>query len=735
MTAKSGGAEDSFAFLSGDTLRLFFSAYSSSGLTTNAVFRDVSAWYHIVLAVDTTQATASNRVKMYVNGVQQTFTGSDYPSQNATPFFNTALEHFIGRYANQFMPTGNFNGYMADINFIDGQQLAASSFGETDADTGVWKPKAYSGSYGTNGFYLKFADNSGTTSTTLGKDSSGNSNNWTPNNFSVTAGAGNDSLVDSPTPYGTDTGAGGEVRGNYCTWNFLDKNGYFTLTNGNLNAGTTFSNWVGIRATFGVSTGKWYWEILVNGSTATRYTMVGIIDAAGSLDSYIGAAAKGYGYNALNGQKYNNATAASYGSSFTAGDVIGIALDMDNGTLVFYKNGVSQGTAYSSLSGTYFPATSNYADFGTSDVDANFGQRPFAYTAPSGFKALCTTNLPTPTIGATATTRADDYFNTVLYTGNTPSTNVITGVGFAPDFVWVKSRTVAESHNLVDKVRGNNLRLKSNETAAEASATFTLDSDGFTVGANSESNTGSMVGWAWKGNGAGSSNTQGTITSTVSANTTAGFSVVTYTGNATAGATVGHGLGATPSMIIVKDRVATSGAREWIVYHSSLGNTQALYLNTTGTAYTGTNLWNNTSPTSTVFTVGNSSEGTNGSGNAMVAYCFAPVAGYSAFGSYTGNASTDGPFIYTGFRPKYVMTKRTGQTSNWTVHDTVRSPYNVTNAALFPNLTVGDNTGPWFDIVSNGFKIRSDGSDTNSSTATYIYAAFAENPFKYSLAR
>jgi hypothetical protein len=633
------------------------------------------------------------------------------------------------------MPTGNFNGYMADINFIDGQQLAASSFGETDADTGVWKPKAYSGSYGTNGFYLKFADNSGTTSTTLGKDSSGNSNNWTPNNFSVTAGAGNDSLVDSPTPYGTDTGAGGEVRGNYCTWNFLDKNGYFTLTNGNLNAGTTFSNWVGIRATFGVSTGKWYWEILVNGSTATRYTMVGIIDAAGSLDSYIGAAAKGYGYNALNGQKYNNATAASYGSSFTAGDVIGIALDMDNGTLVFYKNGVSQGTAYSSLSGTYFPATSNYADFGTSDVDANFGQRPFAYTAPSGFKALCTTNLPTPTIGATATTRADDYFNTVLYTGNTPSTNVITGVGFAPDFVWVKSRTVAESHNLVDKVRGNNLRLKSNETAAEASATFTLDSDGFTVGANSESNTGSMVGWAWKGNGAGSSNTQGTITSTVSANTTAGFSVVTYTGNATAGATVGHGLGATPSMIIVKDRVATSGAREWIVYHSSLGNTQALYLNTTGTAYTGTNLWNNTSPTSTVFTVGNSSEGTNGSGNAMVAYCFAPVAGYSAFGSYTGNASTDGPFIYTGFRPKYVMTKRTGQTSNWTVHDTVRSPYNVTNAALFPNLTVGDNTGPWFDIVSNGFKIRSDGSDTNSSTATYIYAAFAENPFKYSLAR
>jgi hypothetical protein len=317
----------------------------------------------------------------------------------------------------------------------------------------------------------------------------------------------------------------------------------------------------------------------------------------------------------------------------------------------------------------------------------------------------------------------------VLYTGNTPSTNAITGVGFAPDLVWVKSRTVAESHNLVDKVRGNNLRLKSNETTAEASATFTLDSDGFTVGANSESNTGSMVGWAWKANGAGSSNTQGTITSTVSANTTAGFSIVTYTA-AGANSTVGHGLGVAPSMIILKRRDSTGG---WATYHTSIGNTKYLVLNATDAATTEATYWNNTSPTSTVFSLG--SIWPNNA--TYVAYCFAPVAGYSAFGSYTGNGSSDGPMVYTGFRPAFVIVKCTNAAGNsWVIEDDQRPAYNPADY-LLANSSGAEGSGATypFDILSNGFKLRNTVQAWNGSGDSYIYMAFADSPFKYSLAR
>ena len=251
----------------GDDNTFRVNAYSLSWRTTTAVYRDVSAWYHFVVVFDTTQATAANRVKVYVNGQEVTAFGtSNNPTQNTDYAINQNIQHTIGRY--DLGGGGNyFNGYLTDINFIDGQALTPSSFGETDSDTGVWTPKAYTGSYGTNGFYLKFADNSGTTSTTLGKDSSGNGNNWTPNNFSVTAGAGNDSLVDTPTSYGTDTGAGGEVRGNYCTLNPLDKSQYVGApTNGNLDV-LNSGNFVEDRfvGTVAVNSGKWYFETTITG--------------------------------------------------------------------------------------------------------------------------------------------------------------------------------------------------------------------------------------------------------------------------------------------------------------------------------------------------------------------------------------------------------------------------------------------------------------------------------------
>jgi hypothetical protein len=762
MTAKSGGNEDSFAFLSGDTLRLFFSAYSSSGLTTNAVFRDVSAWYHIVLAVDTTQATASNRVKMYVNGVEQTFTGSNYPSQNATPFFNTALQHFIGRYANQPMPAGNFNGYMTEINFIDGQALTPSSFGQTNSATGVWEPKAYSGSYGTNGFYLKFADNSGTTSTTLGKDSSGNSNNWTPNGFLLTPPKDNDSLVDSPTQYGTDTGAGGEVRGNYATLSAIassfgfSSSGTPTISNGNLTAVSSAQNQHQFTAPFGLSSGKWYWEITLNSTpTELEIGVTGEPFTDNNSPFATGEGAKSwtaFPYGA-SGQVYNNNVAASgtFIASAVSGDVLRIAVDMDNGKIFWGKNGTwtnsadpaaGTGFSHSNLSGTVVPAFGQSGNGYSYNFDVNFGQRPFAYTAPSGFKALCTTNLPTPTIGATATTRADDYFNAVLYTGDGTSNRAITGVGFSPDLVWFKSRNNAYRPVLLDSVRGGTKILYSDGSEAEITSSggiTSFDSDGFTVSpdttnANSlNTNTATIVAWNWRGSDSSAvSNTQGTITSTVSANTTAGFSIVTYTGTGSA-ATVGHGLGATPSMIILKNRGAAHG---WPIYHTTLGADAYLYLNRTDASATYGGIWNG-GPTSTIFGLPAVFDQWNANGNTYVAYCFAPIAGFSAFGSYTGNGSTDGPFIYTGFRPRYLLQKGSDVLRGWNIWDTARSPYNVVDSLIQANSSGAESTGGYnsFDLLSNGFKVRSADANWNNSGSPYIFMAFAENPFKYSLAR
>ena len=729
---------------------------------TVALFRDVSAWYHVVFSVDTTQATAANRIRIYVNGIQQatTQTYGQIP-QNENTFVNTTNAHNIGR--NTDSTTQHFNGYMTEINFIDGQQLTPSSFGETDADTGVWKPKAYSGSYGTNGFYLKFADNSDTTSTTLGKDSSGNSNNWTPNNFYVGPGstnaekAGIDSLVDSPTQYGTDTGAGGEVRGNYCTLNPLNRAANGTMSDGNLQVSDTSSAAADTSTgTISMKSGKYYFEF--TRTSANNASYYGIIRE----DKYISGQAVGmnsgdYGYNLeTGGTLYSNGSStSSWITAISANDVGMVAYDADTGKVWFGRNGTWGGSG-NPASGTNAAATVNsfstfgylpwlrvIGDAGTETSVVNFGQRPFAYTAPSGFKALCTTNLPTPTIGATATTQADNYFNVVARTFTGASAS-ITGLGFNPDFLWFKRRNSAASHSLFDKVRGNTKRLLSNGTNAEITTTSdeltSFDSDGFTVGADTGSisvngaNGDTGVVWCWRGNGAGSSNTQGTITSTVSANTTAGFSIVTYTGNGVVGATRGHGLGVAPNMIFVKGR---GNDDNWHVYHSAAGNTGGLFLNKTDAFVTSSFFWNDTSPTSTVFTT-SSGASNNSNGVTYVAYCFAAVAGYSAFGSYTGNGSTDGPFIYTGFRPKYVLIKPSSAADSWQVEDAARSPFNVVNDQLWPNLSDAeqvDSTTRQTDFLSNGFKIRGTNTGVNGNGTTYVYACFAESPFKYSLAR
>ena len=320
-----------------------------------------------------------------------------------------------------------------------------------------------------------------------------------------------------------------------------------------------------------------------------------------------------------------------------------------------------------------------------------------------------------------------DYFNTVLWTGDDSSSNAITGVGHQPDWLWQKQRNKADNHQLFDSVRGVSKRLKSNSTEAETTPSFisSFDSDGFTISTTDNSINSSSynyVGWSWKAGGTASSNTDGSITSSVSANTTAGFSVVSYTGTGS-NATIGHSLGTAPSMIILKDRDQTI---DWWVYHKNIGATKALFLQSTSATLTNSTYWNDTEPTSSVFSVG-TNNGTNRSGSNFIAYCFAEKKGYSKFGSYTGNGSTNGTFVYTGFKPAMLIMKASSGTSNWTILDNKRDPHNVTTNRLQPNLSNAEDTAIPVDFLSNGFKHRS--TNLNSSGDTHIYMAFAESPF------
>ena len=324
------------------------------------------------------------------------------------------------------------------------------------------------------------------------------------------------------------------------------------------------------------------------------------------------------------------------------------------------------------------------------------------------------------------------FFNTVLYTGNA-STNAITGVGFQPDWVWLKRRDGTGNHNLYDAVRGATKYLESSSTAPDQTQSAGLtafDSDGFTLGSNTNMNgsSNSYVSWNWSaGTGQGSSNTDGTINTTyTSVNTTAGFSISKFTGTGSA-ATVGHGLGAVPKMYMVKN--ITTNSLQWRVYHASLGATKHLALEATQAEGTASSVFNNTEPTSTVFSIG-TDNGSNKSGDSHVAYCFAEVKGYSKFGSYTGSGNADGAFIYTGFKPAFVLLKVSSTTNNWNMFDDKRPGFNEIDQRLFPNLSDAEQDGTAaVDFLSNGFKFRNTNDNYNASSATYIYMAFAKAPF------
>ena len=693
-------------------------------LVTDAIFRDVSAWYHILYVYDSSQATNTNRTKLYVNGNQITnFSSSTYPNQNQDSAVGSNTKHLVCMLDGNAHP---YNGYLAEINYIDGQALSPTDFGEFDEDSGIWKPIRYSGSYGTNGFKLNFSD-----SGSLGADSSGNGNNFTPTNLAST-----DQTTDTPT-------------NNFATLNPLNNPAGSTFSEGNCKATTTVSTGGRVVGTVGASNGKWYCEVKAG---STNNTSIGIVPTSTFDPNALGDNSDEYGYFLSNGNKYNNSISSAYGASYTSGDIIGVALDLDAGTLIFYKNGVSQGTAFSGISGEYTFGFSDTSGSNNITAEINFGNPPFSissgnsddngygnfeYAPPSGYLALCTQNLATalsPTIDD-----GSQYFNTVLYTGNGGTNRSITGMGFQAYLLWHKGRNATSPnhyHSLVDSTRGTNASLASNRNDGEkAMPSFvSFDSDGFTITQdvstdpnwNEAGNT--KVVWGWKANGGTtSSNTDGSITSTVQANTTAGFSIVLYTGNATLNASIGHGLGKPPKFVIVKMR---EDLRDWPCLTTALdGTLDNIIFNR---ASSKSNVANVDLPTSSVFSMFSGFLG-NGLGETYVAYCFAEIEGYSKLDSYIGNGSTDGTFVYTGFRPAFVITKATvsNLTRNWAMYDTSRDTFNVTSKRLLGNAFTAElsNSFTEIDILSNGFKARTIGEDVNYLGIGYIYMAFAENPF------
>jgi hypothetical protein len=713
--------------------RLVIQQWTGAFRLTTQVFRDPSAWYHIVIAMDTTQATASNRLKLYVNGSEVTsFSTNTNPTLNQELAINQAGVHYISSYKASLYYV---DGYLTEVNFIDGQALTPNYFGATNPSTGAWQPATYRGTYGTNGFYLPFTNIASTS--TLGNDFSGNGNNWTTNNISLTAGSTYDSMTDVPTL----TSA---TASNFCVMNAASIGADATLSAGNLQiaygSGGTIRSTMG---TFGMSSGKWYWEITTTASSLTATSaMYGITNGASSSDfpEYPGFNANGWAYHGNNGSKYNNATATSYGATYGVNDVIGVAFDADAGSLTFYKNNVSQGVAFSGLpANTYFPAVGDGSAGNTFTAAFNFGQRPFAYTPPTGFVALNTFNLPTPTIGATASTQAINYTGATTYSGDSTSNRVIT-TGGGSQFVWIKRRNSTTNHILFDVLRGAGDTLYSNLTsAAVANGGFYVQqfgTTGFTLGTGGDAadniTGGTYVAWNWNAGGTTVTNTAGSISAQVRANPTAGFSIVTYTGTGT-NATVGHGLGVAPSWVIVKVRNASG--ESWGMYHVGLTSAaNAVYLNLTQGQESAATQWNSTAPTSSVFSIGTNAR-VNGNTNTFVAYCFATVAGYSSFGRYTGTGSSDGAFVYTGFRPRYVMFMRTDTTGGAAMVDSSRDPFNVAGQMLYAYGSDAEGTNPYCDLVSNGFKVRGTSLFMNASGGTYIYMAFAETPFKFANAR
>jgi len=625
----------------------------------------------------------------------------------------------------------------ARLNYAE----TSSSSYEVDFNSDGFQLKNTNSAFNASGgtyIYLAIAD---TRDALFTSDASGNGNHWTPNALQHS-----DIMPDTPT-------------NGFSTLNVIETLGANgTFSEGNLKVQTTNNgDWDTFLTTLKVSSGKWYAEVLQGGSTSSS-RFVGVSKTNPTTLDHLGRTSDSYAYYG-SGTKYNNNTSASYGAAYNTGDIVGILLDLDAGQISFSVNGSDQGVAYSGLTGEYYfgvsflnTAQNAIINFGQDssfngtkipqgNTDDN-GKGDFFYAPPSGYLALCNANLPDPAIDPNKGDNPENHFNTVLWTGDGSDRNI--DVGFKSDFVWVKERNNAVHHRIYDSVRGDGKTIFSSLGNAEYNAAgdgIHFDyTNGFNIdyGSNGGSYNGSSdtyVAWNWKADGTAVANTDGDINTNVSVNDDAGFSIISYTGNGSGSTqTIGHGLSTKPDFAIIKN--LTQGYNWMVLFDIIDGSYDFIQgLNTTSAKTNGSGTFATTS-TLSLLSGGN----LNGSGDNFICYCFSPKEGYSKFGSYTGNASTDGPFVYTGFRPAFVMLKRTDSAANWTIIDNTRSTHNVVNKALFPDLSTSEQEGTsagytMLDFLSNGFKYRQNTASHNASGGTFIYMALAEQPFKYSNAR
>ena len=598
----------------------------------------------------------------------------------------------------------------------------------------------------------------------LGLDRSGNNHHFLVSNMTF-----DDQVVDSPSNNFASLNSSSGVS---------SATGTIALSEGNLRVVCPVSGNGNIFSNIGVSSGKWYAEFYLEASTgAMRATVAVSSDPELTRQSNynIGhlSGARDVGYMGNDGEKFVNNSESSYGTAFSNGDIIGCALDVDNDTVNFNNNGGSwKGTISIASNGTWHIGCGDVSGGYGETIVANFGQDSsfaggktaqgnqdnnsigdFYYTPPSGFLALCTSNLPDVAV------TPSEHFSTVAWTGDGTDDRSITGVGFQPDFTWIKGRNTTEWHHVYDAVRGANKSIYPNSVYQQETLTDTFesfDSDGFTVGYNASYSSvfgnkasTNYLAWNWKANGSGSANTAGSINTTVSVNTDAGFSIIKYPGNVTAGATIGHGLSKAPEFFVVKgltDDNADNNAGNWQSYHIGLdlASPEDYHINMNGTTVMADSAtrWHDTAPTSTLITLGADWEINNGSCN-FIAYAFHSVDGFSKMGYYEGNQNADGIFVYTGFRPEFVLIRNTVTAGEgFVIMNNKSDPSNVvgTYITVYPGTlseqgTAGTASSRSIDFLSNGFKLRGNSTEINESGDKHIYIAFAETPFKYANAR
>lgn len=694
--------------------------------TTSGVFRDFTAWNHIVIAADTTQGTASDRLKLYVNGSIASLATDSAPASDFAFDVNSTSVHQIGREGSNYM-----DGYIAEFFIIDGTQKEAADFGETNSK-GVWIPKEYTGSYGTNGCFLDF-ESSGD----LGNDMSGNNND-----FSLNGIASDHQSSDTPT-------------NNHCIWNKNDRlESDITLSEGNKRFVNSTGSQDSAKGTFFPTTGKWYWEVKWTDTDVVVGGQVGISQCDMQSDQELGSDSKhgtgdSLGYRSFDGKTYRNNTLADFGNTWDVGDIISVAMDLDNGFVYFGKNGTFQNsgdpTSGSSGTGAAYTISSTLVNGGgwgpavcnesSATFDAYFAEAEWQHSAPTNFLALNTTNLATPALADSSTN-----FQVATYTGN-GSTQSITFGGnsnMQPDIVWMKCRSDDDSHVFQDAARGTGKALFWNNNNTEDDVTDAVTSfatDGFAIGDGSELSNGDVntssrtyVSWNWAASNSGSSNTDGSInTTTTYVDTTAGISISTYTGTGS-GATVGHGLGVTPTTTWVFPR---SNGDNHIASNWESGITvysEKWALNLENRAETSSN--HITGASSTTFTIG-TDVNVNRTGGTFVAYSFVEVVGFSKFGTYTGEGEADGPYSFCGFTPEMVMIKFDGDGEPWTILDRARDTYNPAEKYIEGNDGAPEATvsGVKVDFLSNGFKLRGTDNRVNADDGTYVFAAFAKHPF------